>query len=87
MASSKLRIERSPIRAAALAFAVTEAFFRKSTRSTLEDLLVQYLSPMKYKPSYANGNGRSDYDSRSVRILSPPPEPSATPPHPKSYMD
>nr|GEV44452.1 putative reverse transcriptase domain-containing protein [Tanacetum cinerariifolium] len=39
---------------------------------------------------YANGNGRSDYDSRSVSLLSPQPatvEPSATPPHPKSYMD
>nr|GEY02116.1 peroxisomal membrane protein PEX14 [Tanacetum cinerariifolium] len=42
------------------------------------------------RPSYVNGNGRADYDSRSVRSLSPPPatvEPSATPPHPKSYMD
>ncbi|PWA73644.1 peroxin 14 [Artemisia annua] len=42
------------------------------------------------RPSYyANGNGRADYDSRSVRSLSPPAtvEPSATPPHPKSYMD
>ncbi|KAI3777606.1 hypothetical protein L1987_47406 [Smallanthus sonchifolius] len=35
-------------------------------------------------------NGRADYDSRSARSLSPPPasvEPSANPPHPKSYME
>ncbi|KAF5758577.1 putative peroxisomal membrane protein [Helianthus annuus] len=39
-------------------------------------------------PSYTNG--RADYDSRSARSLSPPPasvEPSANPPHPKSYME
>ncbi|GKE52457.1 hypothetical protein Tco_1487613 [Tanacetum coccineum] len=60
----ELCIERTPIRAAALVFADTEPFFRKSTRSA--------------------------YDSRLVNLLSPPPatvEPSATPPHPKSYMD
>nr|XP_043615269.1 peroxisomal membrane protein PEX14 isoform X2 [Erigeron canadensis] len=40
------------------------------------------------RPSYANG--RADYDLPSARSLSPPPasvEPSATPPHPKSYME
>ncbi|KAI3499421.1 hypothetical protein L1887_35221 [Cichorium endivia] len=40
------------------------------------------------RPPYTNG--RADYDSRSVRSLSPPPasvEPSATPSHPKSYME
>ncbi|XP_076959579.1 peroxisomal membrane protein PEX14-like [Bidens hawaiensis] len=40
------------------------------------------------RPSYTNG--RADYDSRSTRSLSPPPasiEPSANPPHPKSYME
>ncbi|KAI3759387.1 hypothetical protein L6452_07161 [Arctium lappa] len=37
------------------------------------------------RPSYANGS-RADYDSRSVRSLSPPPA-SVEPPHPKSYME
>ncbi|CAI9280379.1 unnamed protein product [Lactuca saligna] len=42
------------------------------------------------RPPYTNG--RTDYDSRSVRSLSPPPAsvvepPSATPSHPKSYME
>ncbi|XP_071731676.1 peroxisomal membrane protein PEX14-like [Rutidosis leptorrhynchoides] len=40
------------------------------------------------RPPYTNG--RADYDSRSARSLSPPPasvEPSATPPHPKSYTE
>ncbi|KAL8256925.1 hypothetical protein R6Q59_028966 [Mikania micrantha] len=35
-------------------------------------------------------NGRVDYDSRSTRSLSPPPasvDPSANPPHPKSYFE
>lgn len=42
------------------------------------------------RPPYTNG--RTDYDSRSVRSLSPPPAsvvepPSATSSHPKSYME
>ncbi|XP_071709833.1 peroxisomal membrane protein PEX14-like [Rutidosis leptorrhynchoides] len=40
------------------------------------------------RPPYTNG--RPEYDLRSARSMSPPPasvEPSATPPHPKSYME